>query len=145
MSGLLERLSVTGAIAALAFATYFSAARAVYDIYPFSVFAMYGGIHATSASRLVAQVDGELIAVEDLVDWDCGELPAVADTHCPELPDAFSIFYKDEEALEWLAEHAGPGGIEVELRRAVWRVPRDRGPDLTPQTCLVRACRARLR
>jgi len=153
----LERRTAT-LVAALAFGSYFTVARIVGNVYPFSIFPMYAGQHRTTGSRIVVKDESQALhEVSDGLAWTCddaaeagvppGGAPSPAlDAYACTGSDVYSITYVDREAIEYIRTHPGsdPRAQPVELVRHIWSFPDERNPPTT-HDCHVAFCRVVLR
>jgi hypothetical protein len=132
-------------VAALALAGYVLVARVAGNLYPFSTFPMYAQAHASNATRIVAKrASGELREVSEFESWDC-PAPLVLDPNqCSTGSPLYTIDYLDREAVEYVREHRGGGGVSVRIVRHIWQFDVGRGPARTSD-CELLACRAVIR
>jgi hypothetical protein len=134
------------AIALGVFVGYVAVARAVQDLYPFSVFEMFADT-MTSSSRLVARLpDGNAAEVERFVHWQCDEPIDEDPVRCGPLGSFGYTPYRDRELADWVRRHErrddAPGGAEaLELTRRIYRVTGVPGP-LSVEDCVLASCRA---
>lgn len=132
----------------LVLAGYFLVARGVGNLFPFSTFSMYSGLHTSTGSRLVARdARGELHELDAYDRWRCepGIDAILRSRACPVGSDVYSIGYIDREAVEYLAAHtavdSASGRETVEVLRRAWRFGGTHG---APQTadCPLLKCEA---
>jgi hypothetical protein len=120
-------------VALLVLGGYFTAARLVENLYPFSTFPMYSSEHTDSASRIVAlEADGSAREVAEYAAWSCEE-PVDLDREperCSALPRYSTIPYIDREIVDAMRQRGGAraGGAPVTIVRRVFRFPKGPGP-----------------
>ncbi len=123
---------------------YVGIARSVQDLYPFSSYTMYAGVHGTWASRLVARPkDGIAREIKNFDHWQCqDELPAEANRTCA-VGEGFRIDYMEAATMQYVNSfhNQAPGDQEVDLVRRVWQFDAQ-GVPLPAQNCIRRHCRA---
>jgi len=130
----------------LVLAGYFTVARLVENLYPFSTFPMYAGDHTDSASRILArEADGSVHEALAYAAWSCEEPPDLdrEPERCAALPRYFTIPYVDREIEAHIREHTRPeeGGTPVTIVRRVFRFPSGPGPARV-EDCEIGRCRA---
>lgn len=137
-------------VALIVLAGYFSVARLVENLYPFSTFPMYAAEHEATASRILARErDGSVHEIEEYDALSCEEpldLAAEPD-RCAALGRYATIPYIDREIEALLREReraaapADPAGAPVTLVRRVFRFPDGPG-EARVEDCALGRCKA---
>jgi hypothetical protein len=143
-SSVLRRLGERRALALLACAGYFAAARLAVNFYPLSVYDMYASRAESSSSRLVARnASGELKEVTDFRDWSCPTAVEARPAQCAQFP-FYYVPYLDREAIDWVNRRSAAGGGEpVEVVYQIWRFSGLAAPQ--SETCVIARCSASMR
>lgn len=130
-----RRLLVRGFVWVVA---YVVIARGVGNLYPFSTFEMYGGTRLVSASRIAAQVDGEIVEVERFSRWRCEAPPDPDPRRCREAWPFFHIEAVDRAAVAWIAAAPPPEGAarSATVVRRVWQL----SPTFERHDCALAVC-----
>lgn len=125
---------------------YLATAFGLGNLYPFSVFDMYAGDKASSASRVVARdAEGHLDEVRAWTGWSCDPWPRLDLDACQREPPFYVVPYINREHEQYLSEHRGSpdGGEVVDLVAKVWWL--DASGVRSAETCVIASCRARRR
>lgn len=132
---------------ALSCAGYFGSSLAVKDLYPFSRFEMYSFGGTSAGGRIVAR-DGAGVAhdVDAFTSWRCDAPIDIEVSACPSRQPYSTVTYRDREAADYVASHAGEGprSQPVEVVRRIYSLRDVSGPPLV-EDCVLARCRATLR
>jgi hypothetical protein len=110
-------------------------------VYPLDTFSMYAGMPGEDASHLlVRETTGEVHRVTAFHSYTCAEpFTRPAGARCVNHLGVIPYHYDD--LAEYIASHAGPGDIEVELIVRSWKVRPGSAPAWA-EDCLVTRCKA---
>ncbi len=140
----MARLDLARFAAAIALLGYLLIARAVLNLYPFSIFNMYSSEPLASASRIVARdPDGAVFEVDEYTRWRCPAAPDIAPTACPASWPFYYIPYLDREAAAHIAGHTADDhhATPVTVVRRIFRLSDEPGPPVI-EDCVLRECHA---